>query len=198
MRGRTLAAMVVACLTLSRTAVAQAPSTLRYFTSEQEFRAAISNAGGDAYTDFTVEANVRKPIDRVAGLYRYRLAGRPFGLFVSGSETEPWISVMDPPQSTLLIESFRPAVRAVGAYLFGTFQTHQKSKASIKVTVVTSSGRTTTTLHDTNAQTFFGVVSSRLPITSLRVEAVQDFPFEMYPSVRAVVLGSAVVSVDNR
>lgn len=173
---------------------AQSASALRVYANEQEFRAAVGNANADAYTDYTTEANLRRPIDRVAGLYRYRLSGRPFGLFVSGSETEPWISVMDPPQSTLIIDGFRPSVRAVGAYVFGTLQTHQKSNVSIKVTTVTAAGRTTTTLHDTNAQTFFGVVSTRLPILSLRVEAVQDFPFELYPSVRAVVLGSAVVS----
>jgi hypothetical protein len=182
----------------ARVVTAQSASTLRFFSSEQEFRAAVGNASADAYTDYAVETNVRKPLDRVAGLYRYRLSGRPFGLFISGSESEPWISVMDPPQSTLFIDGFRPSVRAVGAYVFGTFQTHQKSKVSIKVTIVTAAGRKSTTLHDTNAQTFFGVVSSRLPILSLRVEAVQDFPFELYPSVRAVVLGSAVVASDPK
>lgn len=185
--------LVALLVLLPSVMAAQAPSTLRVFSSEPEFRAAVGNANADAYTDFTVEANLRKPIDRVAGLYRYRLSGRPFGLFVSGSETEPWISVMDPPQSTLIIDGFRPSVRAVGAYVFGTLQGHQKSKVSIKVTTVTAAGRRTMTLHDTNAQTFFGVVSTRLPILSLRVEAVQDFPFDLYPSVRAVVLGSAVV-----
>jgi len=196
MRSLARSALIIALF--ATTASAQDKSALRYFTSEADFRAAASNPALDEYTDLHVTQNLRQPMARARGLYRYRLSARPFGLFISASETEPWISVMDPPQSTLIIDGFRPSVRAVGAYLFGAFQAHQKSNVTIKVTVVTSEGRTTTTLHDTSAQTFFGVSSSRIPILSVRVEAVQDFPFELYPSVRAVILGSAVIASDGQ
>jgi hypothetical protein len=168
-----------------------ARAQVKVVTTEAEFRAAVSNPTADGFNEVVPLQSIKSPMMRAAGLYRYRVSAAPFGLYIGGLIDSAWLSVQEPPQSTLTVDAFRPAVRGVGAYVFGVNERHGMPGMPIKVTVKTAEESFSRTINDTNTMTFIGFVSARSPIQSIKFEAIQQGRIDAYPAVRTIVLGSA-------
>jgi hypothetical protein len=156
------------------------------YTDRAAFLAAVTNAGTDSFNDF-VPLQPYTDMDRVAGLYNYRVSGTAGVLYGAGTAADPWLST-NWPDSTMTFSNFSGGVNAFGGFFFGTdimgnFTPHTT------VTLTASDGSITTyTLSDTTTSSFLGFISTT-PLVSVTLQNLTGTQF--WPVANDVTLALA-------
>ena len=165
-------------------------ATLVTYDTQAAFLAAVTSPGVDSFDDLSTAASTSSPLLRSAGSYAYTATASTQGFFSAGTASDVWLST-DQFSDSITFDDFDASVNAIGGLFFGSDLAGQLYLGqSILLEATDGDGSLSLTLDNTDAQTFFGFVSSG-PLLSLRLSAVQSDFVTVWPTVNNLTLAAA-------
>lgn len=180
--------MIVMALALTLLpAVAQAQFTV--YNTLADYLNAVTNVGLDNFDDISTDGSTPTPLARIAGPHSYTVtvAG---GVFGAGSGSDHWMST-NVASDDIVLSGFSPGIIGFGGYFFPTNLAGEAlGTGSIRVSYETAGDDDFQVLVNPTTTTFFGVVTTGSPFTSVRISSVQTSDTEfVWPTVNDLRLG---------
>jgi len=94
-------------------------AALTVYTSSASFLAAVTAAGVDDFTGFSITGSTPSPITRTAGAYTYTATASTTSFFGAGTTANPWLST-NTATDTATFNVLTSGVTAFGGNFFGS------------------------------------------------------------------------------